>query len=221
MWGVPRVAKPIGILGGTFNPIHLGHLRSGVELCDRLDLAELRFIPCAIPPHRPVPEVSATARSEMVRQAIQGAPQLRVDERELRRAGPSYTVDTLRELRQENASTPLCLIMGSDAFGNLTTWHEWDQLIDLAHLIVISRPGARPSLNSRLSQLVRDCEVNDARSMHHAASGLLLFQELTPLAISSSEIRRLVGAGKSIRYLVPDAVNDYILANGLYQEKPP
>lgn len=211
--------QPVGILGGTFNPIHLGHLRAAVELVTRLDLAMLRVIPCAQPPHRPEPAISAMARVEMVRLAVAGVPELCVDERELRRPGPSYTVDTLRQLRVEYATTPLCLVMGSDAFSGLTTWHEWEQLIELAHLVVIARPGTRPPLNPRLAQLVRECEVNDARSLRQALSGLLLFQEITPLAISSSEIRRLVEAGHSIRYLVPDAVYDYILAHGLYRKE--
>lgn len=212
--------QPVGILGGTFNPIHLGHLRAAVELVARLDLSTLRVIPCAQPPHRPEPAISALARVEMVRLAVAGVEELCVDERELRRPGPSYTVDTLRELRMEYPTTPLCLVMGSDAFSNLTTWHEWEQLIELAHLVVIARPGARPPLNPRLAQLVRECEVNEARTLHQALSGLLLFQEITPLAISSSEIRRLVEAKQSIRYLVPDAVHDYILTHGLYQKAP-
>lgn len=212
--------QPVGIFGGTFNPIHLGHLRAAVELVTRLDLSMLRVIPCAQPPHRPEPEISAKARVEMVRLAVAGVAELCVDERELRRPGPSYTVDTLRQLRVEYPTTPLCLVVGSDAFSGLTTWHEWEHLIELAHLVVIARPGARPPLNPRLAQLVRECEVNDARTLRQALSGLLLFQEITPLAISSSEIRRLVEAGHSIRYLVPDAVHDYILEHGLYRKAP-
>ena len=123
---------PVGVLGGTFDPIHYGHLRPALELLETLELSEVRFIPCRIPAHRGAPSITAEQRLELVRLAIIGQPGFVADGRELRRAGPSYMVDTLVALRQELGDTPLCLILGSDAFQALTTWHRWQALTDLA-----------------------------------------------------------------------------------------
>jgi len=132
--------KPIGILGGTFNPIHHGHLRLALELYERLDLAKVLLIPSAYPPHRAQPSVSSQCRLEMVQAAIKGVKGLSVDDRELRRQRPSYTVDTLKSLREDYPYHSLCLILGMDAFLGLPSWHKWEQLITLAHFIVVTPP---------------------------------------------------------------------------------
>ena len=132
--------KPMGLLGGTFNPIHHGHLRLALELYERLDLAEVRFIPSAYPPHRKQPSVSSQLRLKMVQAAIADVPGLKVDDRELWRSGPSYTVDTLSDLRDDYPHQPLCLILGMDAFMGLPYWYQWERLIHLAHFLVVVRP---------------------------------------------------------------------------------
>ena len=134
--------QPIGILGGTFDPIHYGHLRLAEEMLELANLRQIRFIPTGMPPHRDAPQVPAEHRAAMVRLAIADQPAFVMDEREVRQTTPCFTVDTLRELRAEfGASQPLCLLMGGDAFLQLHTWHEWEQLFELAHIVVGYRPG--------------------------------------------------------------------------------
>ena len=142
----PNVA-PIGIFGGTFDPIHYGHLRLAQEIAESLRLAEIRLIPGGTPPHRAAPQVSSQQRLEMVRLAAAGNPLFTVDDREVKRSGPGYTIETLTELRREAGATqPLCVLLGADAFLELATWHRWHELFGLAHLIVAHRPGDRKSV---------------------------------------------------------------------------
>ena len=141
MSGVALDARPIGIFGGTFDPIHLGHLRTGFELLQSLQLSELRWIPVGNPGHREPPLAAAALRLEMVRAAVAGQPGFVLDEREVRRSGASYTVDTLEELHAEHPARPLCLVLGMDAFLGLTAWRRWTDILELAHLVVAHRPG--------------------------------------------------------------------------------
>ena len=131
----------IGIFGGTFDPIHYGHLRPAQEAMQKLALAELRFVPAAQPPHRPPPLASAAQRLAMIELAIRDLPGFRADDRELQRGGLSYTVLTLESLRAELGNTPLCLLVGADQFRNFETWHRWQEIPDLVHLVVLNRPG--------------------------------------------------------------------------------
>src|SRR5210317_2209069 len=123
----------IGVFGGTFDPIHFGHLRSALEICESLDLKEIRFIPCRIPPHRGEPVADPMQRMAMVRAALAGQPDMILDDREIKREGPSYMVDTLESLRSEFTTEPLCLVLGMDAFLGLSSWHRWKDLLTLAH----------------------------------------------------------------------------------------
>ena len=210
---------PIGILGGTFNPIHFGHLRMAQELGEGLRLAEVRLIPAGIPPHRDQPGISARRRLEMVRLGMDGNPLLRLDEREILKQTPCYTVETLAELRRELGNEqPLCLLMGADAFRGLPTWYHWRELFDLAHVVVAHRPGFNWSdgfpneLREELEKRLRD----DASVLRHASAGMIASYPITALDISSSHIRALLRQSLSPRYLLPDAVLDYIFANNLY-----
>jgi len=215
---------PIGILGGTFDPIHHGHLRLAQEALEQCDLASVRFIPSGTPPHRNAPHADAQQRLDMVHLAVQGNPSFIVDEREIRRAGPCYTVDTLTALRAElGAQQPLCLLLGGDAFLLLHTWHQWKRLFGLAHIVVMQRAG-RPLGNamSAADAALRDeyhARLAPApRVLHDSAAGAILVADMPALEISSTDIRLRCAEGKNIHYLLPDTVADYIHSHHLYTQ---
>lgn len=214
--------KPIGLFGGTFDPIHYGHLRLAQELATGLGLEEVRFVPAGRPPHRESPAVSAQQRLEMARLAIAGNPLFTLDAREILQEAPSYTVDTLAELRRELGNAqPLCLFMGADAFLGLATWHRWQELFGLAHIVVAHRPGFpqagwAESMPATLRQEFAQRLQPDARTLREAPHGAILAQVITALDISASHIRMSLRAGISPRYLLPDAVLDYIQTHRLY-----
>ena len=197
----------IGIFGGTFAPIHHGHIRLALELRERLGLERVLFVPSAHPPHRAAPEVPPPRRLEWVRLALAGEPGLAVDDREIRRAGPSYTYDTLAALRQEHgAETPLLLLLGDDAANQLHTWHRWRELFDLAHLVLVERPYEPPAPAPELAAFLRGRRAASAAALLARPAGGWIAASIPPLAISSTRIRQLLKAGRSIRGLVPDAV---------------
>jgi nicotinate-nucleotide adenylyltransferase len=212
----------IGILGGTFNPIHHAHLRLAEELGEALALHAVRIVPANMPPHREAPRVSANHRLEMVRLACAGNPRLMVDDRECRRSGPSYTVDTLHELRRElGASTPLCLLMGVDAFNALMTWSRWEELFQLAHIAIAQRPGFAPDGAGLPAALGRHVETRSTQSLselHMRPAGSIAFCTVTALDISSTAIRSCIAQDRSARYLLPDSVLDYIRQHQLYKD---
>ncbi|MCE5180741.1 MAG: nicotinate-nucleotide adenylyltransferase [Betaproteobacteria bacterium] len=218
-----KPASPIGILGGTFDPIHFGHLRLAQELAEGLSLREVRFTPAGRPPHRTQPFASAQQRLEMVRLGIAGNPLFVLDEREIFKPAPSYTVETLLDLRSETgAAQPLCLLMGTDAFLGLTSWHRWRELFDLAHIVVAQRPGfpglgrAAASMEPELRDMLNRRLANEPAALCDAPAGAIFVQPITALDISSTQIRAGLAAGQSPRYLLPDAVLDYIQTNELY-----
>ncbi len=219
----PPSLQPVGLLGGTFDPVHFGPLRMAAELAEALGLSRVRVIPAGSPPHRGPPSVAPEARRDMAALAIAGNPRFILDERELRRPGPCYMVDTLAELRRElGEAVPLALFLGADAFMGLTTWHQWQRLFDLAHLAVAHRPGYDPAaLDDAIPQALRSelsrHRTEQAGDLCKTASGRIYFSPITQLDISASGIRTLVKAGGSIRYLVPDAVLDYISNHRLYR----
>jgi nicotinate-nucleotide adenylyltransferase len=209
----------IGILGGTFDPVHFGHLRPALEVQEALALEELRLIPCHIPPHRSQPHASAAQRVAMLEAAVQAHPAFRIDTRELQRHGPSYTFDTLVSLREDLGDTGICLLMGMDAFGGLTTWHRWNELIDLCHLVVMTRPGADIPYDGELEDFIRRHRVSDAVQLQGLPAGRVLFQPVTALAISASRLRALLAEGLSPAFLTPEAVIEIINQEGLYRGK--
>jgi len=209
--------RAIGIFGGTFDPIHYGHLRTAFELLQALGLGELRLVPAGRPPHRAAPLCDADRRLEMLRAAAAGQPGFVVDDRELRRDGPSYTVTTLRELRAEAPARPLCLIVGMDAFLGLPQWHEWRALVELAHLVVAHRPGWSAPREGPLGELLAQRRTERVADLHAAPSGRVHVRAVTQLEISSSAVRELIVAGSDPRYLLPDAVRAIIRDTGCYQ----
>lgn len=206
----------LGILGGTFDPIHFGHLRTGLEVCEALALDELRFVPCRQPPHRGEPGASPEHRAAMVELALEGQPRLRCDARELRRAGPSYTVDTLTGLRAEVGTRPLCLVIGADALAGIAEWHEWRRLIELAHLVVVHRPGWKAAIPVTASAVLAGRDSTSREALASRPAGCIWYQPVTQLQISASEIRTLAAAGRPIDYLLPEAVVRYIHEHHLY-----
>ena len=210
--------KPIGIFGGTFDPIHYGHLRSAFELLQALELLEVRFMPCGDPPHRGLTFASADQRSRLVDLAIAGQDGFVLDDREVRRAGPSYTIDTLAAMREEFPDRALCLIIGMDAFLGLTSWHRWEEIPDFAHIVVAHRPGWKAPDFGALGDLIADRGTHRVADLHAARCGRVHIHAVTQLEIASTEIRELVAAGRDPRFLMPDAVRNEIRETGLYKE---
>ena len=208
--------QPVGIFGGTFDPIHVGHLRTAHELLTGLDLAEVRFIPSRLPPHRPPTIAPEALRLRMLEAALEGLPGFRVDGRELLRPGPSFMVDTLASLRAEVGTQPLCLLLGLDAFLGLPTWERWRELPALAHIVVARRPGFTQRIDGEVGELLRSRSSTDRHELARLPAGRVLIQDVTQLEISSSAIRNLVEAGGDPRFLVPDAVRDLIAKTHIY-----
>jgi nicotinate-nucleotide adenylyltransferase len=207
----------IGIYGGTFDPVHYGHLRTALEVQEAAGLDEVRFIPCREPPHRQAPEASPEQRLNMLELALSnGEPGFRLDTRELDRPGPSYMVDTLASLRREIGSRPLCLIVGLDAFHGLPSWHRWRELFDLAHVIVMRRSGSEAGFSEQLAPLIRERMSGEAGRLKDKAAGAILLVDVTQLDISATRIRDALKSGKSPRYLTPDPVLNFIRAARLY-----
>ena len=210
------MVQRIGILGGTFDPVHIGHLRGAVEVAELFALDEVRLIPSARPPHRDTPQVSAEDRLAMVCRAVDGVPGLRVDDRELRRERPSYTIDTLESLRAELAADDqLFLVLGWDAFCGLPSWHRWEELLLHCHLLVLQRPDADMEAPDALRNLLAARSVSDPQALS-GPGGQIAFVWQTPLEISATQLRERLAQGRSIRFLVPDAVLAYIQTQGLY-----
>lgn len=208
--------NPMGIFGGTFDPIHYGHLRSAFELLEAVELSEIRFMPAGSPPHRDVTHADAGTRVALVRAAIDGEPRFILDDRELRREGPSYSVDTLLDLRAEYTHRSLCLIIGMDAFLGLPQWHEWREILQLAHLVVAHRPGWRAPATGPLGELLADRGTDRIQDLHDSRAGRVYIRAVTQLEISSSAIRELIRAGRDPRYLLPDPVCRLLAETGCY-----
>lgn len=208
--------KPIGVFGGTFDPIHYGHLRTAFEMLQALRFESVRFIPCGDPPHRGTTFASADERLRMVQLAIQGQAGFAVDDREVRRNGPSYTIDTLLSLREEFPDRALGLIVGMDAFLGLTGWHRWDEILDAAHIIVAHRPGWKAPDMGALGELITAFGTHRVDDLHTVLNGRVHIHAVTQLEISSTEIRELVAAGRDPRFLMPDAVRDEIAVSDCY-----
>jgi nicotinate-nucleotide adenylyltransferase len=199
--------KPLALFGGTFDPVHLGHLSVAWEAAELLD-AEVRLLPASIPPHRQLPIASAAQRVAILRAALQGQSRLSVDTRELDRAGPSFTVDTLTGLRAEQGARPLVLLIGADAFANLASWDRWRELFEVAHIGVLSRPGVSSILPTELEEAVTGRRVTTADALRDQPAGRVIELAVTPLEISATRIRELLAAGRDPRYLLPCGVFD-------------
>jgi nicotinate-nucleotide adenylyltransferase len=216
----------LGILGGTFDPIHVGHLGLARELRTALGLPAVRLVPACIPPHREAPVASPAHRLAMVELAIAGIPGLEVDRREIDRPGPSYTVPTLESLRAEDRARPLALIVGADAFLGLPLWHRWQELFDLAHIVVVGRPGVALDV-ATAPALVPEWERRQASgpaALTAAPAGAIVVQPVTARDVSATAIRRELARGAAglaaVHGLLPPPVLAYIERNQLYRSPP-
>lgn len=210
----------IGIFGGMFDPVHFGHLRPALEVLEHLSLDKLHFVPCAQPPHRAAAVTPAAMRCELLQAAIADQPGFVLDKREIERAetngAPSYTVDTLASFRKEYPQTPLCLLVGMDAFISLAQWHRWQELLDYAHLVVMHRPDVEPVIDEPLAAVCHTAQTNDKAVLHQSLAGHVYFQSVTQIDLSSTAIRNIASRNESLRYLMPEPVCDIINRQHLY-----
>lgn len=217
----PKLSEPLGLFGGTFDPVHYGHLRLAEEAIAHLALGGVRWIPAGQPPHRGVPQVTAGQRLDMVRWATAGNERFSVDASEVEASEPSYTVHTLERLRRElGDSQQLVLLVGADAFAGLATWHRWRDIFALAHVAVSHRPGfpvEAASLPHELAAEFNARRLADAGALKTSTHGAIVTFAMTQLAISATQIRKLLANELSARYLLPDDVLDYIQIHSLYR----
>ncbi|WP_108652125.1 nicotinate-nucleotide adenylyltransferase [Dongshaea marina] len=213
--------QAIGLIGGTFDPIHIGHLCPAIETREQLGLQKILFIPNSIPPHRDTPHSCAEHRLKMARLAIRDVEGFEVDDRELKRLKPSYTIDTLQSLRAEYPDTPLCFLMGMDSLLSLASWHRWEELTDYAHLVICHRPGWNPEFGEPIASWLKAHQDQTLGALQTRLCGLVQFVENRTFDISATELRQRIREGKECRYLLPDAVLDYIRQQGLYRPTRP
>jgi len=222
-----HVIRTAGILGGTFDPIHYGHLHLADDVREALRLAEVRLIPAGDPRHRTPPVASGADRMAMTRLGCGEFPGLTADGREIERGGPSYTVPTLQSLHAEDPSRPLALIIGSDAFAGLASWYHWEQLFTLAHLVLVERPGAPlvlEALPAPLQEQTRRRLTTDPARLYRQLAGSIYRQAVTPYPIAATNIRDALAGGaegrSSVRGLLPPPVLAYIDQHQLYRSAP-
>lgn len=208
--------KPIGIFGGTFDPVHIGHLRTAYELLTEVDLAQVHFVPCSQPPHQKSPQATAELRVAMLRSAVAEVNGFIVDERELIREGVSYSVDTLESFRHEFPDRSIGLIVGMDAYLQFETWHRWQDILKLAHVIVARRPGADAPETGTPGRLLASHGAQDDAVLRQEPAGRILVHAVTQLEVSSSAIRKLASQGARPQFLVPDEVAEIIDVSGCY-----
>jgi nicotinate-nucleotide adenylyltransferase len=213
-----ELMRPIGVFGGTFDPIHYGHLRTALELQQTLELGNVHFVPAAIPPHRRTPMTDGRIRLRLVKAAIRGQKGFVADDRELRRAGSSYTIDTLASFRAEFPRRSLCLLLGMDAFLLLPTWHRWRELLDFAHIVVAYRPGSRAPRTGTLGRLLRERGTREPAALRAKRAGSVYVRPVTQLEISSTDLRAALVAGLDPKFLMPDSVRKIILETECYAE---
>lgn len=210
--------ESIGILGGTFDPVHCGHLRVALEMRELLSLDEVRLVPVGQPAHRDSPNADGATRARMLERAVEGVRGIGVDTRELNRDGPSYTVDTLRSLRRELPDAALCLIVGMDQFHALDQWHDWQALLDLAHICVAQRPGAALPRSGDVARLLLDRQVTDPGRLRESVAGYIFLGAVPVLDISSTRIRALIARRNDPSFLVPERVLQIIHTEQIYDE---
>ena len=208
--------EPIALFGGTFDPVHYGHLRCADEARQKLTLEKLYLLPAGTPVHRDVPQASVRQRLDMLQLAREEFPHLMIDDRETRRSGPSYMVETLQELRVSFPDRPLILLIGQDAANLLHTWFHWEQLFELAHIVILTRPATQTEYESKLAKQVQSRLETDGRKLFESKAGKVLHLEVQPIDVSATGIKRIIHSGGSPESMLPAAVLEYITGNRLY-----
>ncbi len=204
----------IGLFGGTFDPVHYGHLRPALELAEHYDLDTLYLLPNHRPQHRNAPQATTHQRIQMLRRAVSDVPRLEVDTREAERNRATYTIDTLTEVAAENPNATLVFFMGVDAFAQFDAWHRWEDILSIANLVVIDRPDA--TLSDFARQLIERQVKSSGAAITPDSVGVIEQREVTQLAISATAVRGYVNRAQNIRFLLPDTVREYILEHQLY-----
>ena len=204
----------IGLFGGTFDPVHYGHLRPALELAEYYELDTLNLLPNQRPQHRGAPRASTEQRIQMLNKAVSGVTQLAVDAREADRDEPTYTIDTLNEVHNENPNATLVFFMGMDAFAQFDSWHRWEDILTVANLVVVDRPDSVPSDFAK-SLVARQISAV-GKAIVAGSCGVIERFEVTQLSISATDIRRRVGERRSVQFLLPEVVREYILEKRLY-----
>ena len=208
--------EPLALFGGTFDPVHYGHLRCADEARQKLGLEYLYLLPAGTPPHRKPPQATIKQRLEMLQLARPEFPRLEIDDRETRRSGPSYMVDTLQELRAEFPQTPLLLLIGQDAANHLHSWFHWQQLFELTHIVILTRPGAKAEYRSDLARQIQRRLGTDVQSLCRSEAGGVMYLEVAAIDVSATSIKSIIRLGRSPQSMLPGAVLDYINENQLY-----
>ena len=209
----------LGIFGGTFDPVHFGHIKLVLALLEHFDFEQIRFVPCRKPPHKRAICVDAKHRLHMLNMVTHANSKLKVDDRELRRSGPSYMVDTLKELREESgAACTLVLILGIDAFLNFCTWHKYDAILSICHIMLLRRPGYRLARQGCEHELFKRYGTDKIMAVYESPGGHIFLSNEEEIEISSTGIRRCIAKGKQPRYLLPGNVWDYIRRHDLYHQ---
>lgn len=211
---------PVAIFGGTFDPVHYGHLRAASEVAEILGVSDFRLLPAGQPPHRDGAWAAARHRLAMLELALAPHADLGVDDREVRRSGPSYMVDTLAAIRAERGDAPILLCLGQDAANTIEQWHRWQELFDFAHLVVMTRPRSRPRHPRSVADFLGRRRVRRPGQLMDAAAGRVCSVQVTRLAISSTDIRQQLAEGRDPRFLLPSTVLAYIRKHGLYDSAP-
>ncbi|CAL7962537.1 putative nicotinate-nucleotide adenylyltransferase [Gammaproteobacteria bacterium] len=207
---------PIGIFGGTFDPIHLGHTHLANTMQKLCYLQKILLIPCFQSPLRNPPIASAKDRLNMVKLAINDPTHFFADDREIKHADLSYTIETIRSLRLEYADTPLALIMSIDAFNRFDEWHEWQSILEATHLLIANRPGSWQITNPKMMELLHKHQIIDTEQLQKQTAGLIYLANINPLPITATQIRALIKKHKSANHLVAPGVWQYICKKQLY-----
>lgn len=205
-----KTLKRIGILGGTFDPVHHGHLQSALEVTERLELDELRFMPAGDPPHKSTQLFPAADRVAALEIAVKDEARFQLDDREIRRSGPSYSILSLEELRAENPEASISFVMGTDAWKGFSSWHRYQEILELCHLLIVARPGAELPQSQPLRELLDKHLATDAVQLASRQSGLILPLSVSQLEISSTVIRDRLLAGQAVDYLLPRQVARFL-----------
>lgn len=213
-----NIDSPFGIFGGTFDPIHIGHIEPVIEAAKQVNIDKIALMPCHIPTHKSVSSTSSHHRLEMAKLTCQQYPIFYPDDREIKRGKPTYSIDTLRELRQEYPTHPLCFFIGMDSLLTINSWYQWQELFDLCHFIVCQRPDHDTEFSAEIVRLLQCRQVSDTTELHNNLAGKIYIASTKQIAVSSTALRQRLHDNVPVDSLIPESVINYILQYKLYQD---